>query len=68
MGHQKIDPVTGKPDRPLVETQDTVAPRIKETQRLLEKLHREQLVRRAKVKGMKIRSKARARLANSPFK
>ena len=64
MGHQIIDPKTGKPDRPLVETQDTVAPRISETQRQLETLHRQQLVKRAAAKGKRIRAKVR--LSDNP--
>lgn len=59
MGHQKFDK-TGKPDRPLIETEGTVAPRIKDTQKELEKLHRQQLVKRSATKGEKIRSKTRA--------
>ena len=63
MAHQKFDK-TGKPDRPLVETQNTVAPRIRVTQRLLEGLEREALVKRARAKGKRIRNKVR--LADNP--
>ena len=58
MAHQKFDK-TGKPDRPLVETQDTVAPRIRVTQRLLEGFERRALLKRAQAKGKRIRSKTR---------
>ncbi len=68
MGHQLLTP-TGKkflglpimkPDRPAIETQSTVAPRIHDTQKQLEKLHREQLTKRAAARGAAIRNKSRA--------
>ena len=49
-----------RPDRPPIETLNTVAPRIKETQKLLEKLERQQLVLRAEKRGADIRAKRRA--------
>ena len=48
-----------KSDKPLVETQQSVAPRIRQTQRQLEGLEREALVKRAQAKGKRIRSKTR---------
>ena len=65
MGHQKFDK-RGKPDRPLIETQDTVAPRIRDTQRELEALHREALLKRAREKGERIRSKSRLGVRKKP--
>ena len=53
-----------KPDRPLVETQQSVAPRIRQTQRLLEGLERRALIKRARAKGKRIRSKTR--LSSNP--
>ena len=48
-----------KSDKPLVETQQSVAPRIRQTQRQLEVLEREALVKRARAKGKRIRGKVR---------
>ena len=48
-----------KSKQPLVETQDTVAPRIRQTQRQLEVLERQALVKRARAKGKRIRGKVR---------